>query len=300
MKPHIAAELSAVVRADVSVEGRPTVGLGFESLKGPTGLVIVEASEPHGPDEVALGTDTLDRLIPSRAIGDSVEVTGPTGSLPLLIVGRTVFPVGPLADGVVMTREGFERLGGNEFPGLESSFLARWAEGVDHDAAWIDLGLNGEFTFDPERPSEVANLTGIERLPLALTVLLAVLAGIAVGHGLVTAVRRRARAHLALLKAVGFVPRQLGATIVGQANTIVAVGLAVGIPIGWLVGPLAWPRPADGLGIATEIPAPLLGVLVLIAAVVLATNIIAAAPARAAAHTQAGPVLERRIAKPGA
>ena len=287
--PDIAA-LSAVVRADVSVEGRPTVGLGFESLKGPTGLVIVEGSEPHGPDEVALGTDTLDRLIPSRAIGDSVEVTGPTASRELLIVGRTVFPVGPLADGVVMTREGFERLGGNEFPGLESSFLARWAEGVDHDAALIDLGLNGGATVDPERPSEVANLTGIERLPLALSVLLAVLAGIAVGHGLVTAVHRRAR-DLAVLKAVGFVPRQLGATIVGQANTIAAVGLAVGIPIGWLVGQLAWTRVADGLGIATDIPAPLLEVLVLIAAVVLATNIIAAAPARTAAHTQVGPVL---------
>ncbi len=52
--------------------------------------MIVEGSEPHGPDEVALGTDTLDRLIPSRAIGDSVEVTGPTASRELLIVGRTV------------------------------------------------------------------------------------------------------------------------------------------------------------------------------------------------------------------
>ena len=75
----------------------------------------------------------------------------------------------------------------------------------------------------------------MKALPRALAAFLAVLAALAVVHALVSTVRMR-RQDLAVLRTLGFERRQLGSTLVWQATTIGVVGLAVGVPLGLVVG----------------------------------------------------------------
>jgi ABC-type antimicrobial peptide transport system permease subunit len=79
--------------------------------------------------------------------------------------------------------------------------------------------------------------------------------------------------------------------VVSQATTIAAIGLLVGLPLGVAVGRFAWNVFAEDLGVVPEAVTPIrLTVLVVPAAILLAT-LIAAIPARSAAHTRPALVL---------
>ena len=134
-------------------------------------------------------------------------------------------------------------------------------------------------------PVEVNRVRHIGWLPVTLAALLASLALLAVGHALVTGVRRRTR-DLAVLKTLGFNRAQVRATIAWQATTLAAVGLAIGIPAGVIIGKFVWGRVANGLGIATTPAIPALALLLTIPAVLMLVNLIAYFPARTAARTR--------------
>ena len=124
----------------------------------------------------------------------------------------------------------------------------------------------------PQLPVEIDRLRQIDWLPVALTLLLGAFALLAVGHGLVTGVRRRRR-ELALLKTLGFVRRQVRATIGWQATALAAIGIVVGVPLGLVVGTLVWRAVADGLGIDASTSFPVLAVAATaVGAVVLAAR----------------------------
>jgi predicted lysophospholipase L1 biosynthesis ABC-type transport system permease subunit len=147
-----------------------------------------------------------------------------------------------------------------------------------------------ERPFGPSVPVEVDRLRQVNWLPATLGALLTVLALLAVGHALVTSVRRRRR-DLAILKTLGFDRRQIGATVAWQASTLATVGLIVGIPVGLVVGHLVWRQVADSLGVSTSLPVPALAVLLTAACALAAANLIAFFPARAAARTRPGVAL---------
>jgi ABC-type antimicrobial peptide transport system permease subunit len=130
----------------------------------------------------------------------------------------------------------------------------------------------------------------IDGLPVALAVFVGLVALLAVGFALVIAVRRRRR-ELAVLKTLGFARRQVRATIAWQASTVAAVGLVVGIPLGLVTGRVVWLAVADELGVATDPTWPVLGVLLLVPAALLAVNVIAMFPALRAANTRPAAVL---------
>lgn len=105
------------------------------------------------------------------------------------------------------------------------------------------------------------------------------------GHTLVTAVRRR-RHELATLKMVGFVPRQVAATVAWLATSLVVVALAVGLPLGVAAGRWGWTVVADGIGTPAAPVTPVLAVALAIPLTLLVTNALAALPARRAARTR--------------
>ena len=88
-------------------------------------------------------------------------------------------------------------------------------------------------------PPDVRDLSGVSGLPLALALLLMLLASGTIAHTLLTSVRRRRR-ELAILKTVGFVARQVRATVAWQATAIAGVGLIVGLPLGLIAGRWTW------------------------------------------------------------
>ena len=81
-----------------------------------------------------------------------------------------------------------------------------------------------------------------------------------------------------------YVVRQVEAAVVLQASAVALVGLLVGIPLGVVVGRLAWGRVADGLGVATDAAVPTLALVLTVPAVLLVAVLVAALPARAAAR----------------
>jgi ABC-type antimicrobial peptide transport system permease subunit len=140
------------------------------------------------------------------------------------------------------------------------------------------------------RPTDVGDFGGVEALPLLIAAVFTAAAAAALAHALVTSVRRRRR-DLAVLKTLGFTRGQVIATVVSQATTIAAIGLLVGLPLGVAVGRFAWNVFAEDLGVVPEPVTPIRLTLLVVPAAILLATLIAAIPARSAAHTRPALVL---------
>ena len=280
--------VAAVCTNDTQLDGAPVTGWGFTPIRGRIEPEVVAGRAPRTPAEVALGSVTLHAL--GKNIGDTVQGRGPNGAARYRVVGQVVFANlgGPqaLADGAAFTGAGLSHV----FDSNNSSnrfLLGRFTPGSDRAtverriSALRGLGTPATSTV----PVEVDRLRHIGWLPATLAVLLAGLALLAVGHALVTGVRRRRR-DLALLKTLGFSRGQLRATVAWQATTLATVGLVIGIPSGLIVGRLVWRLVADGLGVSATAALPALALLVAIPAVLALVNFTAFFPARAAARTR--------------
>jgi hypothetical protein len=272
----------------VEVGGRPVTAWGFRRLHGRIEPEVVEGRAPRGPDEIALGAVTLDAI--GKRIGDTVVARSDKGSVRFRIVGQIVLPtvgeVQALADGAALTSDGFGKVydpGANETQFL----IARGTPGAS--LATLEARFRKvpriRFVGGTKEPIEVVRLQQIDLVPLALSILLAVLAIAAIGHAVVVGVRRR-RAELALLKVLGFTRRQVRATVAWQATILGAVGLVAGIPLGILLGRWAWSLVADGLGVRPVVESPVLWLVVAVAVALVLVNLIAWIPGRAAARTR--------------
>jgi putative ABC transport system permease protein len=134
-------------------------------------------------------------------------------------------------------------------------------------------------------PVEVERLRQIDWLPISAAVLLGVSALLAVGHALVTGVRRRRR-ELAILKTLGFDRRQVRSTIAWQATTLGLTGLVLGVPTGVLLAEIVWRLVATDIGVSTATTLPAFAIILTIPCVLLFVNLVAFLPARAAAGTR--------------
>jgi hypothetical protein len=288
----VVSAVASICNSAVEIDGAPVTGWGFQQLRGRIEPKIVDGRVPRTGSEVALGADTLDAS--GRSIGDRVRITGPERALTYTIVGQAVVPglsdPSPLADAAVFTAAGLARLGdGNGGWNL----VVRLAPGIDRADAIRRLralgGSQGR-PLSPVVPAEIDRVERIDGLPIALGGFVVVVAVVAIGFALVTAVRRRRR-DLAVLKTLGFDRRQVRLTVAWHATTVAGVGLLVGIPIGLAVGRLAWRAVAENLGVSNDAVWPVLGVVLLVPIALLVVNLVAAFPARRAAHTLPAVVL---------
>jgi hypothetical protein len=282
--------VAAACTRTLEVAGHPVSAWGIDSLRGTITPEVVAGRAPRGPGEIVLGAVTLRAV--NKHIGETVKVHGEKGTRKFLIVGRIVLPsisaeeLQPLADGAAFTAAGLRPLivqGENQThallvkaaPGADRAALLRRAEAIPRSK-----NAGG-----PTTPVEVNRLEQIDWFPATLAALLATLALVAVGHALVTSVRRRRR-ELALLKTIGFNRRQVRATVAWQATTLATVGLVVGIPVGIAVGRAVWRLVAEGLGVLTVTIVPTLAVTLTALGALALVNLIAFVPARTAARTR--------------
>lgn len=282
-------EAATLVRVDnIIVDGREEFVYAFRPVVGDLDFTVVAGRAVEREGEVALGGATLDAL--GVSIGDTVTAEGIDGEpVPLTVVGKALFPTVENEDaarGAALTLTTYDRLlsPGGGFPEL----YVRLAEGVDPAPVAADLEEIG-FVNGTVAPPAVSNLRGVDEIPYALATFLGVLAMLAAGHAITTALRRR-RDELAVLKTLGFVRQQLATTVVVQALVFGVLGLVLGLPLGYSIGRQSWQAVAGGLGFATDVLVP--GWAALIAPAVLgALLLIAALPARAAARTPAADLL---------
>jgi ABC-type lipoprotein release transport system permease subunit len=173
--------------------------------------------------------------------------------------------------------------------------MVRFAPGVDRSQAQASLVRRlqtvGSFQVAaPPKPVDLVNFGRVKNLPLVLAGLLAVLAAATLAHLLVSSIRRRRR-DLAVLKTLGFVPRQVRAAVAWQATTLGVVAAVLGIPLGIAAGRWAWLAFTHQLGIVPEPAVSLLVLLAMIPATLAVANIVALLPARAAARSKPALVL---------
>ena len=285
-------DLAGVCVQDIQLDGQPVSALAFHHIRGTIQPSIVKGRAPNNAHEVALGAKTLHAL--HKTIGDIVHSSYPapgghaTRTVNFRIVGQTALPAlggtQPLADGAVFTSAGFAPLNTtNGTPFL----VGRFAPGTNQTRALRKVAeLPSVAT--PTRATvavEITRLQQIDWFPATLCALLGTLALLAVGHALVTAVRRR-RHDLALLKTLGFNRRQVRAIVAWQATLLGTVGLVVGIPLGLIVGDLVWEHITDGLVIPIPATTPALAIALTIPVVLILVNLIAYLPARNAAQTR--------------
>ena len=126
-------------------------------------------------------------------------------------------------------------------------------------------------------------------VPLALVGVFALTIVVGLGLGMAAATRARRR-ELAVLRALGFVGRQLRVSVRWHAFCVVGVGLVVGIPIGIALGRGSYRAFAGGHGFLPK-PEVSLGTLFILVAAIGIAFLASAGPARQAARSQAAGVL---------
>ena len=254
---------------------------------------------PIAADETALGTLDLKAL--HTHVGATVDlvVAGVGGPRPYHVVGTAVFPdlndLINLGHGVSLTTGALRAVVGGQIPPPDT-ILVRFRPGTDREAAVsrLDRALGRRSpdlnAAEAQLPVDLVNFGRVQDLPLLVGGLLAALAIGTLIHLLATSIRSR-RSDLAVLKVLGFVPRQLRRTIGWQASTVAASALILGLPIGVIIGRWLWTAFTEELGVETITRTPWLAGAALTVAVLIVVQLVAVVPARAAAHTDAGQAL---------
>jgi hypothetical protein len=277
-------DLAVLVTANVVVEGDEAQGYALDVEKGDASFSMLEGRPPSDAAEIALGPDQLTRL--NVTIGDRVSLLDTSGQPRRLeVVGRVLVPDTndyAFTAGAVLTPDGLDQV--RQSDGARQ-VVVNWRSGVDTAAARARLQRDYPYALSaysrPGAPKEIANLARVKQLPWILAALLAVIGLAAIGHFLVTTVRRHGR-DLAVLRSLGFTRRQVAATAHWQATILVLVAIAVGAPIGLLLGRWTWSVVAGVHGVAQDVSIPLVPLLFLVPATLVVANVVAALPARAA------------------
>jgi FtsX-like permease family len=299
-EPSISAYAAGNLRQFVRIGpggGIRTSVWAMDELKGSVHVTVAQGRWPTGADEIALGAKTL--YAAGARLGERVEVRGQGVALSMRVVGRVVLPEGGfgpgLAEGASMSFHALQRL----IPDVQPNFFVmRVKHGVDRGAVARKLDpVVRPFDTDinilqatPDEGGNLHNLSRAQAVPVGLAGILAVAAVGALAHTLITSLRRR-RKDLAILKTIGFVSRQVSATVAWQATTLVAIGLIVGIPLGLATGRWGWTLFADQLGVVSEPVVPLVTALLAVPVAILAANLIAVIPGRLAGRTRPALVL---------
>jgi energy-converting hydrogenase Eha subunit H len=283
---------------------------------------IVQGHGLSGKNQIVLGAATMTQL--HERPGDTVAMrfapSYPRQAIELTIVGVATMPAIGIAEGlhtsmgvgaVVPADNGplTEQLGPQAYRGCNGPNMVflRAEDGAEpaaaqraaHDLASTAsrvlarepasnqvCGGNTASVLAVQRPAQIVNYRSMGLTPLLLACALAAGATVALGLTLVASVRRR-RHELAILKALGFTPRQLQSTVLWQAGIVAVVGIVIGVPLGVALGRWLWTLFAEEIGAVPEPLIPLWSVTVAaLVALALAVGL-SAVPGRLAARTPA-------------
>jgi hypothetical protein len=276
--------------------------IGYAVIDGRAPTDVGRSATP----EIALGPETLRRM--RLHIGDTVEFGYPDPAqseeeleAPIVrrlvyqraaIVGVAAIPPLPWAvtepgEGAIMSATAVERFNLGDRGGC---CFVSFKPGGDLNEARRQLEDAGFQVFLRVKRTDVATLERISRLPIVLSGLFAAIAAAALAHVLVTSIRRRRR-DLAILKTLGFVQRQVRGAVAWNVSVITLLSVAIGIPVGLVLGRWGWRLIANQFGVVPVSVAPVLLLALVLPAALVLGNLVAAVPGRFAARTQPALVL---------
>jgi hypothetical protein len=286
--PDIVA-VGAAQRVATLVDGKDVPMYSVASLKGSVQFVTLHGRAPNGNDEIALGPRTASLV--HAGVGDTVTA-GPSAR-PMKVVGITLLaqtPHSSFDEGALVPPDALAGLVGGEISPDGTALLLRLRHGASATSVQASVAAAGLEAETPAVPPDVANLSNVRSLPLFLAAFLVVLAIGAVAHALLTGARSRSH-DLAVLRALGLTPRQAGACVTWQAAVIGVIALAIGVPLGLVIGRQVWRVLADSLSFVYVGPLSGLVLVVVVPVALVTLALLALWPARVAARLRTAEVL---------
>jgi len=295
-------------RSEISIKGLSILAVVGKAVRGPLLLSTVAGQLPTGEGDIALGTTTLHQV--GAHLGSIVDVTmqlptGDTRTAPFRVVGTESFPglfgLGGLGTGVAFAFAGYMNVVCPPGPTQSKCEITyqRAFQTSQKGAVFASVthGPTGQAditryvnTFQgiasrPTTPLSLINFGGAVNFPLILGLMLALFGAATLMHLLVVSVIRRRR-EMGLLKAIGFVNGQIGASVLWQATAVALVGIVVGVPLGIVLGRVIWNAFATNLGAVPLPTVPASTIMALALGVLVVANLLAVVPAFASARTQ--------------
>jgi ABC-type lipoprotein release transport system permease subunit len=310
------SDVSAIMigtRDEISINGVSVLSVAGQALRGPMLISTVDGQIPTGDGEIALGETTLHQV--HAHIGGTVHVTlqSPTGGTrtsSFHVVGTASFPsdlgLGGLGTGAAFTQGGY--LNALCPSGAHQTSCLKAYHANEQFAVTVKMvpGAAGRADIKhylraypniarlPTTPTSLINFGEAVNFPLILGLVLALFGAATLLHLLVVSVARR-RHEIGLLKALGFVKRQVGATVCWQASTVALVGIVVGTPLGIALGQVVWRAFATNLGTVPISVVPVEVLVALVAGVLVAANLLSVVPAVVAARSKTSGQLFRSL-----
>jgi hypothetical protein len=306
-RDHAITQVTLADQAQIDVNGSHVRTLAVTPVRGAALVSAVDGRQPRGDREIMLGAATM-RATGAR-LGQFVQVTitDPAGAphkARFRVIGRASLNAGTggLGNGAVMT---IGALLSGQCPSgrsqsacqraarqsMASLVLVRAAPGPAGRAALArHIRQYPSLTYQPGQPAALVNFGESVNFPLLFGVAMSVFGVATMMHLLLVSVARRRR-EAGLLKALGFVRRQVAAAVCWQATTVTLVGIVVGVPAGIAAGKALWRVFATNFGV---VPVPVVQPLLLAAlvtGVLAAANVLAAVPALLAARSHPGQLL---------
>ncbi len=291
-------EVEAALRADpridavtdvrssaVRIDGASVTAHAYTPVEGDVTWTPLTGRVPSRPDEVMLGSRLAART--GHDVGDRI----PLGDDRLRVVGIGIGPDSggePFGDNVLVTRTALARHATQQ--DFRETYV-RFADGIDQadrDAIAAELGAEHEVEVR-DVPTPVQDLDELGVLPELLGGFLALLGTLALVHALAVTTRLRRR-DLAVLRALGARPRQAAAAVLATSGTIAAIGLVIGLPLGWATARLVWGEVAAGTGVAGDVVVPP-SVAVGLGLTIVVAVAVALVPARRVARVRPADVL---------
>jgi ABC-type lipoprotein release transport system permease subunit len=286
---------------EVNVNGRHVRTVAMTPVRGAALLSALDGRMPRGDRDIMLGVATM-RATGARVGGAvQVRITDPAGvphETRFHVVGRASMNAGTggLGNGAVMTTSAFVSAQCPAGPGqhacersvrqgLGTVVLVRAAPGAAGGAALArHTGKYPTLTYRPAKPTVLVNFGESVNFPLLFAVALSVFGAATLLHLLLVSVASR-RIEAGLLKALGFVRRQVAAAVCWQATAVALTGIATGTPAGLAAGRVLWRVFATNFGVVPVVVVEPVLIAALAAGVLAVANVLAAVPALLAARS---------------
>jgi putative ABC transport system permease protein len=254
-----------------------------ESVKGGLEPRLVSGRLPDASDEIMLGRLSANRL--GRHIGAAIHLRGEQGTRTFHVVGIGIVPGIAGVDGVgtggVLTPAGFARVNeASETSAAAVTLRARVTPALARHLA-SRIGSETPVAGGESVPPTISNIRRVRNVPVALAILLGVLALITMLHALYTSIRSR-RLDVAVMKSLGANRRWITRLVHSQATLLTVVPLVIGIPLGVLGGARVFHTFVDRIGALPDPTIPTVALVAIAVGAVVLANLVALFPARRA------------------
>jgi predicted lysophospholipase L1 biosynthesis ABC-type transport system permease subunit len=293
------------------IDGQSVPVLGLQRHLGSVEPPTTGGRPLSNDDQIEFGAVTLNDL--GKKVGDTVRIGTGTLARTVIIVGTVTLPSFgvdladhvSLGNGAMLPEATLLAVSGAHaqrttaqatpvYPSAVAIDLAPGTTGAQRArlvsrivSANPDGTPGGSYELPHALASTIINAQHLGGQPIALALALAAAAVLSLALAVLGLVRRR-RGEFALLKALGMTQGQLRGVVAWQTTLTLLIAVAVGVPLGIIAGRIAWQGFAGSLGVVPVAEVPVLVLVLGLAGLVVAGNLLASVPAAIAARTRAG------------